>query len=177
MCSPIYLNIVPPTNTIECNPIGFLKNVIILGFQFGVKIHQILVWKHTNANTYGFPFSSIRVTGTDWWIFRRLDYLPRLRPLHLGRPLIDASSRRLFPRKETDGKFLRLCGRIRISTTLSGPTDWGEGIVYSISENGVGENPPTCQVVPRAQTRHGCIFVTAEPSYFQAKSISPQAHL
>ena len=29
-------------------------------------------------------------------------------------------------------------GRIRISTTLSGPTDWGKGTIYSISENGVG---------------------------------------
>ena len=54
--------------------------------------------------------------------------------LHLLTPVAGVC----FPRKETDGRFLCLCGRIRISTTLSGPTDWGKGTIYSISENGVG---------------------------------------
>ena len=41
-----------------------------------------VMWKHTTANKYCFPLD--HTCYGNWWIFRWLDYLPRLRSLHLG---------------------------------------------------------------------------------------------
>ena len=61
-----------------------------------------------------------------------------------------------------------MCGRIRISTTLSGPTDWGKGTIYSISENGVGCVKLHCK---RTDSTRKLFFncLRAEPSYFREK--------
>ena len=97
-------------------------------------------------------------------LVRLLTLLRRLQlACHLSTPVVGVCS----PKKETAEKFLCLVSRIGISTTPSRPIDWGKGIIYSISENGV-----TCQVVPRAywlNTQSFFQLFTAEPSYFQAK--------
>ena len=117
-----------------------------------------VMWKHTTANKYCFPLD--HTCYGNWWIFRWLDYLPRLRSLHLGcytywrqwqaYVVPPKGNRREFlvDGKISSRKYCQI--NLVILPILKSQSRRPQGTIYSIPENGVGWLTPTCQVVPRA---------------------------